>query len=90
MFMGMSLRSKAHVLFIDVLTQAAEILITEENKAQQIRPIFNPIRDISTKCYSFWFIAMSLPLQDLNFLSKELKIMKDPQIDDLKMLIFFK
>ena len=47
---------------------------------QQARVIFNPLTDILTKCFSFCFILISLPLQDLNFLKKELKvIMEDPQ-----------
>ena len=47
---------------------------------QQARVIFNPLTEILTKCFSFCFILISLPLQDLNFLRKELKvIMEDPQ-----------
>ena len=47
---------------------------------QQARVIFNPLTDIFTKCFSFCFILISLPLQDLNFVRKELKvIMEDPQ-----------
>ena len=51
-----------------------------ENQVQQARVIFNPFTDIFTKCFSFYFIVISLPLQDLNFVRKELKvIMEDPQ-----------
>ena len=47
---------------------------------QQARVIFNPLNDIFTKCFSFCFIWTSLPLQDLNFVRKELKvIMEDSQ-----------
>ena len=47
---------------------------------QQARVIFNPLTDIFTKCFSFCFILISLPLQDLNIVRKELKvIMEDPQ-----------
>ena len=51
-----------------------------ENQIQQARVIFNPLTDIFTKCFSFYFIVISLPLQDLNFVRKKLKvIMEDPQ-----------
>ena len=55
-------------------------LVTKENKIQQARVIFNPLTDIFTKCFLFCFIVINLPLQDLKFVRKELKIiMEDPQ-----------
>ena len=80
MFMGLSLSPEAHILLVDVPTQVTVSLVTKENQIQQARLIFNPLTDIVTKCFSFCFIAISLPLQDLNFVRKELKvIMEDPQ-----------
>ena len=48
---------------------------------QHARVIFNPLTDIFLKRFSFCFILISLPLQDLNFVRKELnvEIMEDPQ-----------
>ena len=49
---------------------------------QQARVIFNPltVTDIFPICFWFCFILISLPLQDLDFVRKVLKvIMKDPQ-----------
>ena len=60
-------------------TKATVVNIIEIIQIQQARVIFNPLTDIFTKCFSFCFILISLPLQDLNFVRKELKvIMEDP------------
>ena len=40
---------------------------------QQARVIFNPLNDIFTKRFSYCFILIILPLQDLNFIGKELR-----------------
>ena len=78
--MGSSLSPEAHILLVDVPTQKTVSLVTKENQIQQARVIFNPLTDIFTKFFSFCFIAISLPLQDLNFVGKEgMVIMEDPQ-----------
>ena len=56
---------------------------------EQARVIFNPLTDIFTKCFSFCFILTGFPLQDLNFVRKELEvIMGNPQTDVLEMPVF--
>ena len=61
-------------------TKAAVVDIIQIVKIQQARVIFDPLNDIFTKCFLFCFVLISLPLQDLNFVRKELKvIMEDPQ-----------
>ena len=60
-------------------TKAAVVNIVQILQIQQARIIFNPLTDIFTKCFLFCFILISWPLQDLNFVRKELKvIMEDP------------
>lgn len=79
MFMRLSLSPEAYILFVDVPTQVTMSLVTKENQIQQARVMFNPLTDIFTKYFSFCFIAISLTLQDLNFVGKELRvIMEDP------------
>ena len=56
-------------------------LITEENQTQQTRVVFNPRTHILTKRWSFCFNVVSLPLQNLNFVRKELKVF---MVDSLK------
>ena len=61
-------------------TKSTVVNIVQIVQIQQARVIFNPLTDIFTKCFSFCFILISLPPQDLNFVKKELKvIMEDPQ-----------
>ena len=61
-------------------TKATVVDIVQIVQIQQTRIIFNPLTDIFIKCFSFCFILISLPLQDLNFVRKKLKvIMEDPQ-----------
>ena len=80
MFMGLRLGPEVHILLVDVPIQVTVSLVTNENQMQQARLIFNPLIDIFTKCFLFCFIVTSLPLQDLNFVRKVLKvIMEDPQ-----------
>ena len=79
MFMGLSLSPEAHILLVDVPTQLTVSIITKENQIQLARVIFNHFI-IFTKCLLVCFIVISLPLQDLNFVKKELKvIIKDPK-----------
>ena len=79
MFMGLSLSPEAHILLVDVPTQLTVSIITKENQIQLARVIFNHFI-IFTKCLLVCFIGISLPLQDLNFVKKELKvIIKDPK-----------
>ena len=60
-------------------TKATLVNIVQIVQIQQAMVIFNPLTDIFTKCFSLCFILISLPLQDLNFVRKELKvIMEDP------------
>ena len=60
-------------------TKATVVNIIEIIQIQHARVIFNPLTDIFTKRLSLCFILISLPLQDLNFVRKELKvIMEDP------------
>ena len=64
----------------DAPQKAAVANIVQIIQIQQARVIFNPFSDIFTNCFSFCFILISLPLQDQNFVRKELKvIMEDPQ-----------
>ena len=61
-------------------TKATVVNIIQIVQIQQARAIFNPLTDIFTKCFSFCFILISLPLQVLNFVRKDLKvIMEYPQ-----------
>jgi len=73
MLMGLSLRLVTRIP-LDVPTQVAVSLITEENQTQQARAVFNTLTNILTKRKMFCFIVISLPLQDLNFVRKELKV----------------
>ena len=73
MFMELSLSPEAHVLLVDVPTQLTVSIITKENQIQLAREIFNHFI-IFTKCLLVYFIVISLPLQDLNFVKKELKV----------------
>ena len=58
-------------------TKATVVDIDQIIQIQQARVIFNPLNDIFTKCFSFCFILISLPLQDLNFVRKELKVIRE-------------
>ena len=63
-------------------TKATVVNIVQILQIQQARVIFNPltVTDIFPICFWFCFILISLPLQDLDFVRKVLKvIMKDPQ-----------
>ena len=53
-------------------TKASVVNIVQIIQMQQARVIFNPLIDILKKCFSFCFILVSLPLEDLNFVRKEL------------------
>ena len=66
--------NNAHVRLVDKPTQEAVSLATEENQTQQTKVVLNPLTHILTKRKLFWFIAISLPLQDLNFVRKKLKV----------------
>ena len=66
--------NNADVRLIDKPTQVAVSLATEENQTQQTRVVSNPLTHILTKRKLFWFIAIGLPLQDLNFVRKKLKV----------------
>ena len=80
MLIGLRLSPEAQILLVDVPSHMTVSLVTKENQMQQARVIFNPLTDIFRKCFSFCFIVTSLPLQDLNFVRKELTvIMEDPQ-----------
>ena len=79
MFMGLGLSPESHILLVDAPTQVLASFATKENQMQQARVNFSIMADIFTKCFSFCFIMISLPLQDLNFVSKELKVMEVPQ-----------
>ena len=47
---------------------------------QQAGVIFSTLTDIFIECFSFYYFLISLPLQDLKFVRKELNvIMEDPQ-----------
>jgi len=70
MLMGLSLRPIMHILLIDVSTQVAVSLITEENQIQQTRVVFNLLTHILKKRKSFCFIFINL--QDFNFVRKSL------------------
>ena len=78
MFMVLNLSPETHILLVDVPTQVTVSLVTKENQIQQARVIFNPLTDMFPKCFSFGFIVISLPLQDLNFVRKELKVGLSP------------
>ena len=79
MFMGLSMSPEAHILLVDVPTQLTVSIITKEYQIQLARVIFNHFI-IFTKCLLVYFIVISFPLQDLNFVKKELKvIIKDPK-----------
>ena len=61
-------------------TKPTVVEIVQIVQIQQVRVIFNPLTDIFPKCFSFCFILISLPLQDPNFVKKELEvIMEDPK-----------
>ena len=61
-------------------TKVPVVDIIQIVQIQQARLIFNPWTDIFTKCFSFCFILISLSLQDLDFVRKELKVtMEDLQ-----------
>ena len=80
MFMELSLSPEVHILLADVPTQVTVSLVTKENQMQQAMMIFNPLTDVFRNCSSFCFIVISFPLQGLNFVRKELKVIKeDPQ-----------
>ena len=79
MFMGLGLSPESHILLVDAPTQVPASFATKEDQMQQARVNFSIMADIFTKCFSFCFIMISLPLQDLNFVSKELKVMEVPQ-----------
>jgi len=62
------------------LGRYASDLITEENQTQRVRVNLNLLTHILTKRKSFCFVVFSLPLQDLNFVRKELQVfMEDSQ-----------
>jgi len=76
MFMGLSLRPITHILIIDVPTYVA-VNVIEESQTQQAKVVFNPLTHILMKRKSFCFIVINLPLQDLNFVRKELMIFRE-------------
>ena len=61
-------------------TKATVVHIVQIVQIQQARVIFRPLTDIFMKCFLFYFVFISLPLKDLNFVRKELNlIIEDPQ-----------
>ena len=54
-------------------TKATMVNIVQIVQIQQARIILNPLTDIFTKCFSFSFILISLPLQDINLWGKSLR-----------------
>ena len=80
MFMWLSLSPESHILLVDMATQVAVSLITEENQVQQAMVVFNSFTDIFTEGLPFCFIAIGLLLENLNFVWKSIKFfMDDPQ-----------
>ena len=60
-------------------TKATVVEIVQIVQIHKARVIFNPLTNIFTRCFSLCFILISLPLQDLNFVRKELNvIMENP------------
>jgi len=80
--MGFSLRPITHILlkWQYASSQVAVSLINEGNQTQQARVVFKPLTHTLSKRKGFSFIVISLLLQDLNFVRKELKVfMEDSQ-----------
>lgn len=63
-------------MFVNIPTQVTVNRVTKENQTRQVRIIFNPWTNILIKYLSFCFIAIGLLLQDLNFVRKEIKVLR--------------
>jgi len=61
LLMGLSLRPITPIVLIDVPSQVAVSLITEENETQHTRVVFNPLPHIMRKRKSFCCIVIVLP-----------------------------